>query len=198
MEFGLSYDSRDNVFDPTHGDVLSGSVSVAGGPFGGDRDFWKYYTNASHYFSIGKSVIDIRARVGLADVYRDSVKVPIDERWFAGGAYTIRGYRERKVGPIDPNTSDPVGGLSMLVGNVEYTYPLASFFKLATFYDIGNVWPKVSDIGSGGYKSGVGFGFRLKTPIGPVMLDYGIPLNKEQGETERGKGRFHFSMSHGF
>jgi outer membrane protein insertion porin family len=198
MEFGLNYDSRDNVFDPTRGDVLGGSVTVAGGPFAGDRDFWKYYGNASHYFSMGKTVFDLRGRVGLADSYGDSIKVPIDSRLFAGGAYTIRGYRERKIGPVDAVTGDPLGGLSMLVGNIECTYPLASFFKLATFYDIGNVWPKVGDIGSGGYKAGTGVGFRLKTPIGPVLLDYGIPLNKESGETKRGNGRFHFSMSHGF
>jgi outer membrane protein insertion porin family len=198
MEFGLTYDSRDNVFDPTRGDILGGSVQVAGGPLGGDRDFWKYYGNASHYFSIGKTVVDIRGRAGIADSYGDSVKVPIDSRLFAGGAYTIRGYRERKVGPVDAITGDPLGGLSMLVGNIECTYPLATFFKLATFYDIGNVWPKAGDIGSGGYKSGTGVGLRLKTPIGPVLLDYGIPLNKESGQTSRGKGRFHFSMSHGF
>jgi outer membrane protein insertion porin family len=198
MEFGLTYDSRDNVFDPTRGNVFGSSMQVAGGPFGGDRDFWKYYGNASHYVSVGKGVIDIRARVGVADSYDDTSKVPIDSRLFAGGAYTIRGYRERKVGPVDSKTGDPLGGLSLLVGNLEYTYPLSSFFKLATFYDIGNVWSKVSDLGSGGYRAGTGIGFRLKTPIGPVMLDYGIPLDKESGETERGNGRFHFSMSHGF
>jgi len=198
MEFGLTYDSRDNVFDPTRGDVLGSSILVAGGPFAGDKDFWKYFGNASHYFSVGKAVMDIRVRAGAADAFDDTQKVPIDSRLFAGGAYTIRGYRERKVGPVDAVTGDPLGGRSLLVGNIEYMYPLSSFFKLAVFYDIGNVWPKVSDIGSGGYRSGTGLGFRLKTPIGPVMLDYGIPLDKESGETERGNGRFHFSMSHGF
>jgi len=198
VEFALTYDTRDNVFDPTRGNVLGNSIQIAGGPFGGDRDFWKYFGNASHYMSLGKSVLEMRLRVGVTDSYDDSTKVPIDSRLFAGGAYTIRGYRERKVGPVDPVTSDPLGGRSLLVGNIEYLYPLASFFKLAVFYDIGNVWSKVSDIGSGGYRAGTGLGFRLKTPIGPIMLDYGIPLDKESGESERGNGRFHFSMSHGF
>jgi outer membrane protein insertion porin family len=86
----------------------------------------------------------------------------------------------------------------MLVGNIEYTYPLISFLKVAAFYDTGNVWSKMSDTGSGGFKSGVGLGVRIKTPIGPIMLDYGIPLNKEPGEDTKSKGRFHFSASHGF
>jgi len=196
---GLTFDSRDNVFEPTKGNVLAGSVEGAGGPFSGDKDFIKFFGRASHYIPLPRnSVLEFRGRVGLVDPYGDSDKVPIYERFFAGGAYTVRGYHERKIGPIDPVSKDPLGGEAMLVGNVEYTYPLLSFFKLAAFYDTGNVWEKTSDLGSGGFKSGVGFGVRIKTPIGPVMLDYGIPLNKEPGEDEKGSGRFHFSMSHGF
>ena len=86
----------------------------------------------------------------------------------------------------------------MLIGNVEYTYPIFDFLKAAAFYDVGNVWSKLEDIGSGGFKSGIGVGIRVKTPIGPIMLDYGIPLSKEPGETDKKGGRFHFSMSHGF
>ena len=199
IEFGLNYDTRDNVFNPTKGDVIGGSVQFAGGPFGGNKDFWKSNARVSHYFGLfNSSVLELRGRLGIADTYSDTEKIPIYERFFTGGAYSIRGYHERSVGPIDPVTNDPLGGQSMLIGNIEYTYPLMNFLKLAAFYDVGNVWPKASDLGSGGFKSGTGLGFRLKTPIGPVMLDYGIPLNKEPGEDEKGKGRFHFSMSHGF
>jgi outer membrane protein insertion porin family len=199
MEAGLSFDSRDNVFDPTKGDLLSGSFALAGGPFGGNKDFMKFSGRASHYFPLPKgSVLELRGRAGLAKPYGDSDSVPIYERFFAGGAYTIRGYHERKVGPVDPASKDPLGGESMLIGNIEYTYPLFSFLKVATFYDAGNVWPKIGKIGSGGFKSGAGFGVRIKTPVGPIMLDYGIPFNKEPDEDSKGGGKFHFSMSHGF
>jgi len=199
MQFGLTFDSRNNVFDPVKGDLLTSSWEIAGGPFGGDKDFYKFYGRASHYFPlVHNSSLEFRGRLGLADPYGDSQDVPIYERFFAGGAYTIRGYHERKVGPIDPVSKDPLGGRSMLIGNVEYTYPVLDFLKLAAFYDAGNVWSKISDLGSGGIKTSVGFGVRIKTPIGPIMLDYGIPLNKEPGEDEKGSGRFHFSMSHGF
>lgn len=199
MEFGVSYDSRDNVFNPTRGDVLSGSLENAGGPFGGDKDFLKFFGLASHYLPIVRgSAIEFKGRVGLAEPFGDSETIPIYERYFAGGAYTIRGYHERKIGPIDPVSEDPLGGEALFVGNIEYIYPLFDFLKLAAFYDIGNVWGKLKDFGSGGLKSGVGLGIRIKTPIGPVTVDYGIPLNKEPGEESIGSGRFHWGLSHGF
>ena len=98
----------------------------------------------------------------------------------------------------------------MLIGNIEYTYPLYSFLKVAAFMMLETFWEKIRDIGStrdaygvinsGGFKSGVGLGLvRIKTPLGPIMLDYGIPLDKAPGETTRHSGgRFNFSASHGF
>ncbi len=199
MQFSLTYDNRDNVFDPTKGNLVSGSIEGAGGPLQGTKDFWKFSGRASHYFPMfNGSVLELRGRAGLAKPYGDSDHVPIYERYFAGGANTIRGYHERKVGPIDPLTSDPIGGESLLIGNVEYLYPVFNFLKLAAFYDVGNVWAKMGDFASGNLKSGVGLGVRIKTPIGPIMLDYGIPLNKEPGSDRRGSGKFHFNMSHGF
>jgi outer membrane protein insertion porin family len=187
------------VFDTKKGNLISGSVECAGGPFAGDKDFLKFFGRASHYFPLFRgSALELRGRVGLADPYGDSKTLPIYERYFAGGAYTIRGYHERKIGPIDPVSKDPLGGNSLLIGNVEYLYPLFNFLSLAAFYDTGNVWTKLSEIGSGGLKSGIGLGVRIKTPIGPIMLDYGIPLDKEPGEEDKSSGRFHFSMSHGF
>ncbi|MEW6101987.1 MAG: outer membrane protein assembly factor BamA [Candidatus Omnitrophota bacterium] len=196
---GLSFDNRDNVFDPLKGEYLNGSFELAGGPFGGDKDFWKFFGRASHYFPLPrKSVLEIRLRAGLGEPYSNSERIPIYDRFFAGGAYTVRGYEERSLGPIDPVSEDPLGGNSMVVGNIEYTYPLLDFLKVAAFYDAGNVWSKLGDIGSESLKSSIGLGVRIKTPIGPIMLDYGIPLDKAPGEEERGDGELHFSVSHGF
>lgn len=199
LEFGLTNDARDNVFLPTRGHVLTGSLTGAGGVLGGDKEFWKFFGRASKYFPLFKgSVLEFRGRIGTADAYGDSEKLPIYERFFAGGAYTIRGYEERTIGPYDPVTKDPLGGNAMLVGNIEYTYPVFDFLRVAGFFDSGNVWENIGDLGSGGFKSSFGLGLRLKTPIGPISLDYGIPLNKQPGENDKSSGRFHFSVSHGF
>jgi outer membrane protein insertion porin family len=199
VTFGLTQDKRDNVFMPTKGYLLTGSIEVAGGPFSGDKDFIKVFTRASKYFPMFRgSVLEIKARLGMSDAYGDSEELPIYERFFAGGAYTIRGYEERSIGPIDAATKDPLGGESLLIGNVEYTYPLFDFLRVAGFFDTGNVWKKMDDLGTSDFKSSFGLGVRLKTPIGPINLDYGIPLNKAPGEDRKSSGRFHFSFSHGF
>ena len=202
---GLTFDSRDNVFDPRIGDLISGFFQLAGGPFAGDKDFWKFNGRFSHYFPLPKdAALEVRCRVGVGEPYGDSQEIPIYERFFAGGAYTIRGYEERSVGPVDPLTNDPLGGQALLVGNIEYTLPLYQApdksFKIsaAAFYDTGSVWNKLSNLGSGSFYSGIGLGVRLKTPIGPIMVDYGIPLDKAPGEQDKGGGRVHFSAGHSF
>ncbi len=198
LEFSATRDSTDSQFNPTQGLIVNGGLDVAGGMLGGNKDFYRIQTRENYYVPLKfKSVLEFRMRMGIVDAYGDSEKVPIFERFFAGGARTIRGYDERRVGPLDANTRDPIGGEALLVGNIEYTIPLIDFMKLAAFFDTGNVWAKAEDFASGDFKSGTGVGLRIKTPIGPVNLDYGYPLSTEVGEEER-SGKFYFSVSRGF
>jgi len=195
----LTHDTRDNVFNPKRGYLITSSIENAGGILEGDKDFIKSYSSVSVYFlHFNKMVLELKARVGLVDAYGDSSKVPVYERFYAGGGYTIRGYKERRIGPKDPNTGDPIGGESLFIANAEYTFPIfENLLKGAIFYDIGNVWEQIEDFGSGSLKSGVGIGVRVKTPIGPINLDYGYPLSKLDGERQD-RGRFYFSISQGF
>ncbi len=194
----LNRDTRDSVINPKKGLVLNGSAGVAGGILGGDKDFYRFEGRVGYYIPLKfNSVLEFHLRSGIVNAYGDSEKVPIFERYFAGGARTIRGYNERRIGPLDPVTEDPIGGEGIFVGNVELTIPLIEYIKLAGFLDTGNVWSRVEDYGSTAFKSGAGLGLRVKTPIGPINLDYGYPLNDEPGEDQR-SGKFYFSVSRGF
>lgn len=209
LGLSLTRDNRDNVFSPTRGTVLGSSFELAGGPLGGDKDFFRVIGSGLYdmpVFRVGRakrgeevkySVLEFRLRAGIVSEFGNSETVPIYERFYLGGSNSVRGYNERKIGPLDSATDDPLGGESMLLGNIELTYPLMDFIKGALFYDVGNVWAVSSDLGNGGFRAGVGLGVRLKTPIGPIKLDYGIPLNDEPGEDGR-SGKFHFSVSRGF
>lgn len=196
----LTNDHRDSTISPTKGWMLTGLADLAGGPVAGDKDFYRLESRGAYYVPFRfNSVLEFSGKVGMVSPYGDSNKVPIFERYFAGGARTIRGYRERSVGPIDSVNTDPIGGEGIMLGSVEYTIPLIDVIKFATFFDTGTVTSKYEDIFSDQLYSGAGIGFRVKTPIGPMNLDYGIPLNKEPGEEKRSSGgRFYFSVSRGF
>lgn len=198
LAYTLTHDERDNIFAPTKGLLLQGTVELAGGPLGADRDFWKLHGLAARYFKHwDENVLETKIRAGVVDEYSDSPRVPIYERYFVGGANTIRGYRERRVGPRDPGNGEPVGGEAFWVANLEETFPVyPDLIKGALFFDIGNAQEDIGDFGGSGTFKGVGVGVRIKTPIGPVKLDMGYPLDDVEGESK--KLRFYFNISQGF
>jgi outer membrane protein insertion porin family len=166
----------------------------------GDKDFVKGTATAAFYHTFfSKFVLELKGRAGWASAYGSTQFVPIYERFYAGGANTIRGYKERKVGPRDPGSDEPVGGDALLIGNAEVTFPIyEKILKGAIFYDVGNVWQDTSDfIVGGGYRSGVGVGIRVNTPVGPFRLDYGYPIVKNNPDDSK-NGEFYFSISRGF
>ncbi len=193
----ISHDTRDNIYNPTTGMYNLFFVEYAGGMFGGDKNFVKYETVNNFDFPVSnKAVFELSGRVGLADAFSDSEYVPVFERFYAGGANSIRGYKERRVGP-EGERGDPIGGQIRMIFNAEYTYKISNTLKWAFFYDNGNVWANRDSFNWDNLKlkSSIGSGIRIKTPLGPIRIDYGYALNPKEGDS---RGRIHFSMSHEF
>ncbi len=197
MGFGLTYDTRGGGFLPSNGQRTELSTEVAGGPFGGDSDFYKVELSSAWYFPgfFEGHVWEILGRSGVTESYGRSDRVPLFDRFFLGGAYNLRGFDFREVGPRDPGNNEPIGGNTFWFGSVEYSIPVIERLRVATFYDIGNVVPDAYDPDFGGYSDNVGLGLRLNLPIGPLRLDYGIPITDGDG-LGRSSGEFQFSVGY--
>jgi outer membrane translocation and assembly module TamA len=120
--------------------------------------------------------------------------IPIDERFFNGGATTVRSYGERDLGPHDPK-GNPIGGEFYTIFNVEYTFPIYGELQGATFFDAGNLLPTSEEPGVDDMRYALGAGLRYKLPIGPIRLDYGWNPDRQPGEDF---GAFHFSFGFAF
>ncbi|OGR72823.1 MAG: outer membrane protein assembly factor BamA [Elusimicrobia bacterium GWD2_63_28] len=185
-------DTRDNVWDPTRGTRSSIGLEFAGGPLQGDVNYYKpslSYNYNLKLFSIDDYpfVLTVGNRFGFVGRFGDTKEVPVYERYFLGGAETVRGYANNgQIGPLN-------GGRVYDVMNIEFKFPLArerrrTIVQWAFFFDIGNSWDGFDNIsgrfGSGtkDLKTGAGFGIRFTTPAFPIRLDWGYGFNHKSGE----------------
>jgi outer membrane protein insertion porin family len=192
----LTLDRRDVPLDPRRGSFHLVSVRGGGLALGGEADFIATRLETHWFFDwVPPTVLALSARLGLAEPLGDDDRLPIEERFFAGGASTVRGYRERRLGPLDAR-GNPAGGNGLAVFNVEWRFPLWRWFGGAVFFDTGAVTAKIADLAPDELRSGVGGGLRLSTPVGPVRLDLGYPLDRVENQDR--KMRFYLSIGHPF
>jgi translocation and assembly module TamA len=116
----------------------------------------------------------------------DFDQLPTSLRFFAGGDSSIRGYKYETLGPEDDN-GDVIGGESLLVASVELDYEFRESWTLAAFVDAGNAFSDEEiDV-----KTGAGFGIRWQSPIGPIRLDFGFPIDDPDADDSY---RVHFTL----
>jgi outer membrane protein insertion porin family len=194
--FSLAYDTRGGGQLPNRGQLTELNTSLAGGPLVGEVDFYKLELESAWYFKgLAKGhVLEFVARIGTIEPYGDSDLTHIWDRFYLGGAYTLRGYKYRDVGPKD-SFGEPIGGNAYWMGSIEYSLPIIERLRFAVFYDIGTVNPEAWDFNASNYADNWGLGLRLNIPqMGPLRLDYGFPLTHD--DTVSGKPRFQFSVGY--
>ena len=196
---GLVYDSRTGGLVPTGGQRLEFISELAGGPMGGEADFYRLELRGSQYlrgFWEGQTW-EIIGRIGSIQAYGGD-RITLFNRYFLGGPRTMRGFRFGDVAPRD-SLSEPLGGNTYWLGSVEYSIPLIDRLRFAMFYDIGNVYSSSFSFnpntakGERMFQDNVGFGLRINIPnLGPLRLDYGIPLATDRFQNK--SGRFNFDV----
>ncbi|MFZ2198364.1 MAG: outer membrane protein assembly factor BamA [Thermodesulfovibrionales bacterium] len=191
----LVYDTRDNPFEPTKGIVAGLSVKIASSLLFSETDFVKITLYGSTFHRLHRRVVlALSGRGGMAYGYNDTDELPLVERFFLGGRFSVRGYEQDTLGPKGAD-NNPTGGNAFALGSVEFRTDVGRGFSLVPFLDLGNVWVKVSDVDPSDIKYTAGLGLRYGTPVGPLRVDYGFKLNKEKNESS---GELHFSIGHAF
>lgn len=193
-------DSRDNFVNPTQGWRHVVRSEIAGLIFSGSQ-FYKVGYEVTYYHTIiGDLVGAFHGKIDYGSGY-DGDTYPSFERYYMGGANSLRGFTIEEVGP-QTALSEPLGGESSLLFNFELAYPLSDTFRLFTFYDRGNVYGKGFDtsttdtsINISKMRNSVGAGVRFFSPFGPISLSYGYKLDPVPGDSA---GEFHFGAGSAF
>nr|MBA3272831.1 outer membrane protein assembly factor BamA [Chthoniobacterales bacterium] len=192
----IVFDTRDNPFFTRKGQRVVFTPFVAGGFLGGDEQIFGFDLEGSQYFHLPYDMVLLfNAEVASVDTWGDDDRVSISDRLFLGGPNSLRGFDYRDVGPKDDN-GEPIGGRTLARGTVELTIPIIEKVRGAIFGDIGLVHSGAFDATRGRPASDVGVGLRLDLPIGPLRLDYGIPV--QTGGNNSSSGKFNFNVGYQF
>jgi len=170
----LSRDTRDNVFFPTRGSQFTLYSEVAGGPLGGNFDYFKQIAQVNWYTDTWKKlVLRTKWRFCYVTPFGQSNDAPPDEKFYLGGtgADGIRGFPDRSVGPAG-------GGTRAILFSTELGYPIGGDQIIGVgFFDAGNSYNKMRDFNFLNFKKGVGAGIRIRSPFGLIGFDYAYNLN---------------------
>ena len=207
LSVNFAQDRRDNPADPHRGIYNTADIGIAGSFFGSQRSFGRVLLRNATYHRLTNSLVLARqtqfgviapfaAPAGLTE----QQSVPLPERFFGGGADSLRAFPFNQAGPRDTGaplvsngpasqpTGFPIGGNALFFNNIELRFPfIGQNIQGVIFHDMGNVFSTLSDISFRFHQrnlqdfnyavQALGYGIRYRTPIGPIRLDLAYSLN---------------------
>jgi outer membrane protein insertion porin family len=188
---GWSRDSRDSLFYPTRGSLQQFFAEIGLPP----ANIQYYKVNYLHQYLtplIGDFVLSLRADLGYGDGINDK-SLPFYKAYYGGGVSSVRGYEGNSLGPRDLN-GDVVGGRRKIIGNVELLFPFPGMkndlsVRGSMFFDAGQIYcgSQCAVLGfnqeeNESFRYSAGFALSWNSPIGPLKVSYGVPINKKEGD----------------
>lgn len=174
-----------NPLNPVSGSRQTVSIELAG--LGGDQEYYLLELRNAWFYplwetSFGEFVLSDRTKFGFGESLNDD-PFPLFKRFFPGGINSVRGYRNRTLGPEDADGRE-YGGSKQVVNNLELIFPLinSAGFRGVIFYDVGQAFDDNESIGIDQLRQAWGYGLRWNSPLGPIRVEFGYPINKQPGE----------------
>lgn len=181
--FQLSRVKSDDPVYPRFGWRLGGKVRGAHKALSSSATFVQYDLWGKLIVPVFKGRFITRGEFGFTDV-TDVTELPASLRFFAGGDASVRGFAYESLGPKNDD-GEVIGGRHLLVGSVEYDYPITRNWSVAVFGDAGNAFNDFDDYE---IERSAGFGVRWRSPLGPIRVDLA------RGVEENRDWRLHLSM----
>jgi outer membrane protein insertion porin family len=187
---------RNDPFDATRGWFHSSTIEYGPEALWSDLRFVKYLAQGYYFHPVGPAetpvVFASAARLGLGRGFgQDLIS---SEKFFAGGANSVRGYAEDSLGEVD-FFGDPRGGNAFVQVNQEIRFPVFRWVRGVGFIDAGNVFSAASELSLSGLRAGTGIGLRVQTPVALLRVDFATALSPRPGER---RTRWYFSIGQAF
>jgi len=182
---GWTHDSRDSAINTTEGAVQRAFVEI-GLPVSSQR-FYKLTYQHQRFYPIRREVtLLLNGEAGAGYGY-GGMPLPFFKNFYGGGTGSVRGYEPNSLGPRDKITNTALGGNRRVIANAELFFPMPGMGKeksvrLSTFADAGAVYGESEQTGTAGLRYSAGVAFIWISPIGPLKLSYGVPLNKQAND----------------
>jgi translocation and assembly module TamA len=190
-----TYDTRDSLYDPAKGGNYALTITPFMDTLEAHANFFKAYASGTKYFQLyDKPSMILAGRAAFGTIYGASTgDIPANERFYAGGGSSVRGYGYKKLSPIISGT--PIGGSSLIELSTELRLRVTDKIGLVSFIDAGNSYADPIPDYQGTLRFGTGLGVRYYTVIAPVRFDIAVPVNPVEGEAPF---QFYFSLGQAF
>jgi outer membrane protein insertion porin family len=195
----VTYDKRDNSLNPRKGYNLNFDYKIASEGLGSDSNFYALGAKFAAIVPVDELYLPrlslaFNSRTAGAWTFNDSSQIPITQRYYLGGRNSIRGFRENSLGPRGADGS-VIGGDLLFSSNTELRYLLLDSLSVHLFLDVGSVFLREESASLADLRLSSGLGFRFISPIGPIGMDLGAPIDEATGEPSV---RLHFSIGSNF
>jgi outer membrane protein insertion porin family len=190
-----THDSRDSLLVTTDGSLTRVSTELGGG----DLEYYRLGFNQQFYFPLSRIfTLFLNADLGYASG-TDEKPLPFFKNFYAGGPGTVRGYDDYSLGPRD-EAGNSLGGTRRVVGNLELLFPMPgaaqdNSLRLAAFIDAGQVYAAGAPLDLGELRYSAGLALSWASPLGPLRLSYGSPLNERKGFDRVQRLQFRFGTT---